>query len=59
MVAQNTEALEEAILKDESEGRVPVMVLAHAGTAITGQVEDMKRIREICDKHGMWMHVQG
>ncbi len=53
------EALEEAVSRDVSEGRVPVMVLAQAGTPVTGHIEDMNKIREICDKHGVWMHVQG
>ena len=53
------EALEEAVSRDVSEGRVPVMVITHAGTPVTGHVEDMSKIREICNKHNIWMHVQG
>ena len=45
--------------EDLKRGRVPVMVIAYAGTPLAGHVEDMAGIREFCNKHDMWMHVQG
>ena len=52
-------ALEKAIEEDIENGKVPVMVLAYAGTPLAGHVEDMAGIRELCNKHKIWMHVQG
>ena len=52
-------ALEKAVEDDLEKGKVPVMVIAYAGTPLAGHVEDMAGIREICNKHKMWMHVQG
>ncbi len=52
-------ALEELVKKDVESGRVPVMVIAYAGTPLAGHVEDMVGIRNVCNEHKMWMHVQG
>ena len=45
--------------EDVERGQVPVMVLAYAGTPLAGHVEDMAAIRELCNKHTVWMHVLG
>ena len=58
-IIQEVSALEELVKKDEDNGRVPVMVIAYAGTPLAGHVEDMAGIRKICDDHKIWMHVQG
>jgi len=52
-------ALEQAVEEDLSRGKVPLMVIAYAGTPLAGHVEDMAGIREVCNKHRIWMHVQG
>ena len=56
---QDTAALEFAVEQDIANGRTPVMVIAYAGTPLSGHVENMAAIREICDKYKIWMHVQG
>ena len=56
---QDTVALDFTVEQDISSGRTPVMVIAYAGTPLSGHVEDMAAIREICNKHKIWMHVQG
>lgn len=58
-MSQDTSALEHTVEQDISNGRTPVMVIAYAGTPLSGHVEDMTAIREICNKHKLWMHVQG
>ena len=56
---QDTAALDFAVEQDVASGRIPVMVIAYAGTPLSGHVEDMTAIREICNKYKIWMHVQG
>ena len=56
---QDTAALDFVVEKDLASGRTPVMVIAYAGTPMSGHVEDMTAIREICNRHKIWMHVQG
>lgn len=56
---QEVSALEKAVEEDLEQGKVPVMVIAYAGTPLAGHVEDMAGIRGLCTKHGIWMHVQG
>lgn len=52
-------ALEKAMEEDMERGQVPVMVVAYAGTPLAGHVEDMAAIRDVCNKHTVWMHVLG
>ena len=61
LIAMDVAGLEAAILRDVEgeEGRVPVMVVATAGTTFAGHVDDLARIRELCTQHKIWMHVQG
>ena len=56
---QDTIALDFTIEQDIASGRTPVMIIAYAGTPLSGHVEDMAAIREICNRHKIWMHVQG
>ena len=56
---QDTAALEFTVEQDIANGCTPVMVIAYAGTPLSGHVEHMVAIREICDKYKIWMHVQG
>ncbi|MEM1091840.1 MAG: aminotransferase class V-fold PLP-dependent enzyme [Pseudomonadota bacterium] len=52
-------ALEAAIAEDVTAGRRPLLVAATAGTTNTGAVDCLHRIRQICDRHQAWMHVDG
>jgi len=52
-------ALEQQVEEDVKEGKVPVMIIAYAGTPLACHVEDMAGIRAVCNKHKIWMHVQG
>lgn len=51
------DALEDAIARDKRDGVRPVAVVALAGTTNTGSVDALAPIRAICDREGMWMHV--
>ena len=51
--------LEEALSKDLAAGIVPVAVVATAGTTLTGAVDPLDEIAEICERHDVWLHVDG
>eukprot|EP00824_Muranothrix_gubernata_P001230 TRINITY_DN11440_c0_g1_i1.p1 TRINITY_DN11440_c0_g1~~TRINITY_DN11440_c0_g1_i1.p1 ORF type:complete len:828 (+),score=182.51 TRINITY_DN11440_c0_g1_i1:171-2486(+) len=52
-------SLEAAVAFDIAEGRFPVMVLATAGTPLTGHSDDLAALRECCNRHHLWLHVEG
>ncbi|XP_075322662.1 acidic amino acid decarboxylase GADL1-like [Odontesthes bonariensis] len=50
-------ALEEKIQLAKSEGAVPIMVNATAGTTVFGAFDPIEEIANICEKHNLWLHV--
>ncbi|XP_040901007.1 acidic amino acid decarboxylase GADL1-like isoform X2 [Toxotes jaculatrix] len=50
-------ALEEQIKTAESEGAVPFMVNATAGTTVLGAFDPIEEIADICEKYNLWLHV--
>lgn len=53
------EALERAVEQDRAAGIVPVAVVATAGTTLTGAVDSIADLLTICERHGVWLHVDG
>ncbi len=51
------EALEAAVAADKAAGLRPVMVIATAGTTNTGAVDPLDEIADLCEREGMWLHV--
>ncbi|MDH3283566.1 MAG: aminotransferase class I/II-fold pyridoxal phosphate-dependent enzyme [Acidobacteriota bacterium] len=51
------DALARAIEEDQSAGARPFLVVASAGTANTGAVDDLAALADVCDRHGLWLHV--
>jgi len=51
------QALEAAISQDRSAGRRPIGVVATAGTTSTTSVDPLRPIADICQREGMWLHV--
>lgn len=51
--------LERLIEQDKNSHKIPLMVLADAGTVIAGHVDNLARIQEVCEKHDVWMHLRG
>ncbi len=51
------DALERALLEDERAGIRPVMVGATIGTTSTASVDPAGPIAELCEAHGVWLHV--
>ena len=53
------DALEHAIAADRADGVTPVAVIATGGTTLTGAVDPLDAVAEVCSRHGVWMHVDG
>jgi aromatic-L-amino-acid decarboxylase len=52
-------ATAEAIDRDVADGIAPVAVVATAGTTLTGAVDPIDALAEICGARGVWLHVDG
>jgi len=53
----DVEALEAAVSADRTAGRRPVCVVATVGTTSTTSVDPLGPIAEVCQREGMWLHV--
>jgi aromatic-L-amino-acid decarboxylase len=51
--------LEQAIEQDKKEGKIPIAVVASAGTVNTGAIDPLPEIAAIARRHGLWMHIDG
>jgi aromatic-L-amino-acid decarboxylase len=50
-------ALAEAIARDRREGRLPLAVVATAGTTSTTSVDPIPAIADLCEREGIFLHV--
>jgi glutamate/tyrosine decarboxylase-like PLP-dependent enzyme len=53
------DALEAAIANDRANGLQPACVIGTAGTTNTGAVDDLVALADLCDREGIWLHVDG
>lgn len=53
------EAVAEAIDRDREAGITPVAVVASAGTTLTGAIDPLDRLADVCGERGVWLHVDG
>ncbi|XP_048407620.1 pyridoxal-dependent decarboxylase domain-containing protein 1 isoform X4 [Stegostoma tigrinum] len=53
-------ALLERLIKDDMEcGKLPVLLVANAGTPGAGHTDKLARLKELCNQYKMWLHVEG
>ena len=52
-------ALDQAIERDLADGVRPWLVIASAGTIDTGSIDPLDAIADVCQRHGVWFHVDG
>jgi aromatic-L-amino-acid/L-tryptophan decarboxylase len=53
------DALEAAIAEDRANGMQPACVIGTAGTTKTGAVDNLAGIADLCEREGLWFHVDG
>jgi aromatic-L-amino-acid decarboxylase len=53
----NPEALARAIEEDKRTGALPFCVVATVGTTSAASIDPVPAIADICEKHGLWLHV--
>jgi aromatic-L-amino-acid/L-tryptophan decarboxylase len=51
--------LAETIAADRADGATPVAVVASAGTTLTGAVDDLDAVADVCADADVWLHVDG
>jgi aromatic-L-amino-acid decarboxylase len=51
--------LAESLARDLREGITPIAVIATPGTTLTGAIDPIGEIADICQRFGVWLHVDG
>ncbi len=53
------DVLAEAIDRDVGAGVTPIAVVASAGTTLTGAIDPIAELADVCEQRGVWLHVDG
>ncbi|XP_077390077.1 pyridoxal-dependent decarboxylase domain-containing protein 1 isoform X2 [Festucalex cinctus] len=51
--------LDKLIKEDMESGKLPLLLIANAGTPGAGHTDKLGRLRDLCDQYKMWLHVEG
>uniref|UniRef100_A0A3Q2QIA3 Pyridoxal-dependent decarboxylase domain-containing protein 1 n=1 Tax=Fundulus heteroclitus TaxID=8078 RepID=A0A3Q2QIA3_FUNHE len=51
--------LDKLIKEDIEAGKLPLLLIANAGTPGAGHTDKLGRLKELCDQHSIWLHVEG
>ena len=54
-----SDALADLVEADLAAGRTPMAIVGTAGTTLTGAIDPLSDIADICGDRGIWMHVDG
>jgi glutamate/tyrosine decarboxylase-like PLP-dependent enzyme len=57
--AMNVSALLEQISDDRERGLLPAVVVGTAGSVSTGAIDPLPELAAICERNGLWFHVDG
>jgi len=55
----DVDALERTIKEDRKNGFRPVCVIGSSGTINTGAVDDLNALADLCEREGLWFHIDG
>jgi aromatic-L-amino-acid/L-tryptophan decarboxylase len=55
----DVQALRARIAEDVEAGHHPFLVVGTGGSVGTGAVDPLPRLRDVCDEHDLWLHVDG
>lgn len=53
------DAVARAIEQDKADNIIPLAVIATAGTTLTGAIDPLDALADVCQQHGVWLHVDG
>jgi aromatic-L-amino-acid decarboxylase len=53
------QVLEQALQEDKESGYRPICIIGNAGTTNTGAIDDLQSLAGICEREGIWFHVDG
>ncbi|XP_056262090.1 pyridoxal-dependent decarboxylase domain-containing protein 1 isoform X2 [Pseudoliparis swirei] len=51
--------LDKLIKEDVEAGKLPLLLVANAGTPGAGHTDKLARLKDLCDQYSMWLHVEG
>ena len=51
------EHLEKLIMEDKAKGYQPFFVNCTAGSTVIGAFDPINAIADVCQKHGVWLHI--
>jgi glutamate/tyrosine decarboxylase-like PLP-dependent enzyme len=51
--------LDRLVREAKERGEIPLYVNATAGTTVLGSYDPFDEIADVCERHGMWMHIDG
>ncbi|XP_035673156.1 tryptophan decarboxylase-like [Branchiostoma floridae] len=57
LLKMTASGLERQIIEDTKTGLLPFLVAATVGTTLTGSVDPVNDIADVCDRHQLWLHV--
>ncbi|XP_022662086.1 glutamate decarboxylase-like isoform X2 [Varroa jacobsoni] len=57
MGRMRVDKLEEAVLATKAKGHVPFFVNCTCGTTVVGAFDPINPIADLCQKYGMWLHI--
>lgn len=57
--SMDVKKLADAIAADRKGGKLPFAVVATAGTTNSGIIDDIPAIADVCQREGLWLHLDG
>uniref|UniRef100_A0A665UKM3 Pyridoxal-dependent decarboxylase domain-containing protein 1 n=1 Tax=Echeneis naucrates TaxID=173247 RepID=A0A665UKM3_ECHNA len=59
LCSQDVALLDKLIKEDLEAEKLPLLLIANAGTPGAGHTDKLGRMKDLCDQYNMWFHVEG